>query len=128
MDEMEHSVQDSDKFFKAMWRSLKDVLLKGIQSAPSSSARRGAVAEYTNSLMNSIRDVKDAKKYMREIWEQSKTFRISDKIHMTEVQVRRRRRCPFCLASFLKAEINLAATAGPPAAQGRRHVSVARRG
>ena len=35
----------------------------------------------------SIQKVKDAKKHMKDIWEESKTYRISDKIHMTEIQV-----------------------------------------
>ena len=36
--------------------------------------------------------VQDAKKHMKDVWEHSKTFRISDKIHMTEVQILHRLR------------------------------------
>jgi hypothetical protein len=36
------------------------------------------------------RRVKDIKRVMKEIWEESKSYRISDTVHMTEMQVLRR--------------------------------------
>lgn len=87
-NEMEHSDRDTDKFFSVMWRNLKKVLETAMSS--SVSVARTGIVEYTSSLLKSIKAVKDVKRHMKEIWEESKTYRISDRVHMTEIQILQR--------------------------------------
>lgn len=79
---MEHTERDSKQFFDVMWKSLKEVLKSSLAGNPSPQ-----VSDITNAFMQSIQKVKDAKRHMKDIWEESRTYRISDKIHMSEIQV-----------------------------------------
>lgn len=85
-NEMEHSESDSEEFFKIMWKALKDVLDESVASLPVGSS----AADATNRFVSSIRNVKEAKKIMKEVWEKSKSYRISDKVHMIEVELLQR--------------------------------------
>jgi hypothetical protein len=87
-NELEHSDRDTDKFFEVMWKNLKE-MLKKIMSSSTAVNSKGMV-EYTNSLIKSIKSVRDIKRYMKEIWEESKMYRISDRVHMVEVQILQR--------------------------------------
>jgi hypothetical protein len=89
-NELEHSDRDTDKFFEVMWKNLKQ-MLKNIMSSSTAVNSRGMV-EYTNNLIKSIKSVRDIKRYMKEIWEESKMYRISDRVHMVEVQLLQRLR------------------------------------
>ncbi len=84
LQELEHSDRDTDAFFRVMWKGLKDVLEVSLASQLSSlggNSRRGnngggggssSGAEFVNDLVKSIRRVKETKRLMKEIWEQSK--------------------------------------------------------
>jgi hypothetical protein len=87
-NELEHSDRDTDQFFRVMWRNLKQVLSNAVSSSVSVNSK--GMVEYTNSLIKSIKNVRDVKRYMKEIWEESKSYRISDQVHMTEIQVLQR--------------------------------------
>lgn len=41
----------------------------------------------SSDILNTTRRVKDIKRVMKEIWEESKSYRISDTVHMVEKQV-----------------------------------------
>jgi hypothetical protein len=84
-DEMEHSDKDTESFFKAMWKGLRGTLSNAMNYGGGKD-----MARYTDSLIKSIRDVKDAKRHMKQIWEESKSYRVSDRVHMTEVQILQR--------------------------------------
>ncbi len=93
-NEMEHSEFDTSTFFTVMWSGLKKVLVR-VNTPPAPSGPGGgsfAMAEYTDQLLKSVDRVKNVKRYMKEIWEQSKSFRVSDRVHMTEVQILQRLR------------------------------------
>jgi hypothetical protein len=94
-NEMEHTDRDTDAFFKIMWNSLKDVLEQvvtdgGSGNVPSAASAANGGADIYDKLIKSIRGIKASKKVMKEIWEASKDYRISDRVHMTEVQVLQR--------------------------------------
>jgi hypothetical protein len=92
-NEMEHSESDTSSFFNVMWTGLKKVLER-VNTPPALGQGGGgvAMAEYTDQLLRSVNRVKNVKRYMKEIWEQSKSFRVSDRVHMTEVQILQRLR------------------------------------
>lgn len=62
-NETEHSERDSEQFFRLMWTSLKDVLDESIASLPVGSSAADAI----NRFVASIRNVKEAKKIMKEV-------------------------------------------------------------
>lgn len=142
-NELEHTEQDSEAFFKVMWRCLRDVIESSVndkvrelynaaprnrdpapqaqqqqqpnaqqqqqqqqpnaqqqQQQPNAQPRpqnninnnpRGGPAidpnELVSNILKSVRRVKYAKQLMKDVWDQSKEFRISDRVHMTEMQV-----------------------------------------
>lgn len=106
-NEMDHSEADSEQFFTVMWNSLKGVISASLQGQvsllainPSSSSSNVSqrdqqtvkinAADFMDKLAKSIRRIKDTKRIMKEIWEASKDYRISDRVHMTEVQILQR--------------------------------------
>ena len=72
--ELEHNERDTDAFFKVMWKGLRDVLTVSLAAQLSnlSAARGVSGAQFVDSLVKSIRRVKETKRLMKEIWEQSK--------------------------------------------------------
>jgi hypothetical protein len=79
--ELEHSDRDTDAFFRVMWKGLKDVLEVSLSSQLSSlrggrpnNGSSSSGAEFVNDLVKSIRRVKETKRLMKEIWEQSKVW------------------------------------------------------
>lgn len=94
---MEHTDRDTDAFFRVMWKGLRDVLEAslntqlGILSKSSVSGVSSlSGTEFVNHLVKSVRRIKETKRLMKEIWEESKSYRISDRVHMTEIQVLQR--------------------------------------
>ena len=82
-----------------MWKSLRDVLqttlASQLSSMPGSGGAGGTTssgAEFVDGLVRSVQRVKETKRLMKEIWEQSKNYRISDRVHMTEIEILQRLR------------------------------------
>lgn len=107
-NEVEHSEADSERFFKVMWGSLEEVIRSSLAGRVSilttaqqqqQQGRAGAglnssvsinAADFMDGLAKSVKRIKDTKRIMKEIWEASKDYRISDRVHMVEVQVLQR--------------------------------------
>ncbi len=87
-NELEHLDRDTNKFFHVMWGGLKEMLTQAVSNSAAVSSR--GMVEYTYALFKSIQSVRDIKRHMKEIWEESKSYRISDRVHMTEVQILQR--------------------------------------
>lgn len=75
-----------------MWKGLRDVLDVSLSAQLSSLSSSNTVngSEFVSHLIKSVRRVKETKRLMKEIWEQSKDYRISDRVHMTEVEILQR--------------------------------------
>jgi hypothetical protein len=136
-NEMEHTERDTDAFFKIMWGSLKDVLEQvvmegsgsssaaaqgrmGVSVAGAAGAARNGGADIYDNLIRSIRGVKASKQVMKEIWEASKDYRISDRIHMTEVQVLQRLKVDGVFPWIDRAPAPHAAASGSGGREGAR--------
>jgi hypothetical protein len=106
-NEIEHSDADSERFFKVMWNSLEEVIRSSIsgqvsflttqQSSSAGGRASGAsnalsinASEFMDKLARSVKRIKDTKRIMKEIWEASKDYRVSDRVHMVEMQVLQR--------------------------------------
>ena len=105
-DEMQHTGEDTALFFTIMWQGLEQVAKQWHSNILSWTTRLGnrnnlaSVGTANNAasdgletilqsseVVNTTRRVKDIKRVMKEIWEESKSYRISDTVRMTEMQV-----------------------------------------
>lgn len=98
-NELEHSDRDTGKFFDVMWKSLRDVLktslgdrfaIGGGAAAAAAAAEQRRTSDFVDALVKSVRRMRDTKSLMKELWEQSQEFRVSDRVHMVEIQVLQR--------------------------------------
>ncbi len=100
-NQLEHTDRDSNKFFDIMWKSLREVLKNSMGDISSSAEAGGGgvsgvpraqnkAADFVDSLTKSVSRLRDTKKLMRQIWEESNEYRISDRVHMAEIQVLQR--------------------------------------
>lgn len=99
-NELEHSDRDSGKFFDVMWKSLRDVLKTSLgdrfsdggaaAAAAAAAQHQRRASDFVDALVKSVRRMKDTKSLMKELWEQSQEFRVSDRVHMVEIQILQR--------------------------------------
>jgi hypothetical protein len=118
-NEMEHSLRDSEEFFRVMWKGLQEVLEDSIERLPDGSS----AADVTNAFIESIRNVKEAKKIMKEMWEKTKSYRVSDKVHMMEIQILQRMKQDGCFPWI--NDPSICSTAGRMGAQGSNGAAAA---
>lgn len=110
-DELQHTGEETQRFFEVMWEGLDEVAKKwhesinqqwnsraggyngddddGDDDGASISSRSSRSTGYVNGVdvVTSTRRMKDIKRVMKEIWEESKSYRVSDAVHMTEKQI-----------------------------------------
>ena len=63
------------------------------------------VKTQSTDVANATRRVKDIKRVMKDIWEESKSYRISDHVHMTEKQLLSRLRSDGVLPAYDEASL-----------------------
>ena len=116
-NQLEHTDRDTNKFFDIMWKSLRDVLKTSMGDPAAAQAEQGGprvqnrVADFCDSLMKSVSRLRDTKKLMKQIWDESNECRISDRVHMSEIQILQRL-CMDGLFPYLNRPLSSAATKG----------------